>query len=255
MNDNGGVHYKFSESKQEFDKIREEAVKSKGLVIKGLGDVEVKVTKVPKHDFVGTGKQAIKSAKEWAKKNLIGEHKGIDSSGDEFTYHIDNEAIGKFLSQSSTGNSDNLGAHLAVLKELPSVIKNSIEAEIHPDYLKDGVEGRSSNSIIGEDELVHRFYGAAEIDGKVYRVKTTILEKRGNGKSKPHDYKVTKVDVILDGGSSTSNAPRTSTIAGAKLLKDVEKSYDKGKKLLDESKKVSQNTVFQPSDGEIDGIL
>lgn len=254
VNDNGGVHYKFSESKQEFDKIREEAVKSKGLVIKGLGDVEVKVTKVPKHDFVGTGKQAIKSAKEWAKKNLIGEHKGIDSSGDEFTYHIDNEAIGKFLSQSSTGNSDNLGAHLAVLKELPSVIKNSIEAEIHPDYLKDGVEGRSSNSIIGEDELVHRFYGAAEIDGKVYRVKTTILEKRGNGKSKPHDYKVTKVDVILDGGSSTSNAPRTSTIAGAKLLKDVEKSYDKGKKLLDESKKVSQNTVFQPSDGEIDGI-
>ncbi len=97
---------------------------------------------------------------------------------------------------------------------------------------------------------MHRFYGATEIDGKIYRVKTTILETKGDNKSKPHDYKVTKVDVILNGGSSTSNAPRTSTLAVAELLKDVEKSYDKGKKLLDESKKSAENGGNLYNEGE-----
>lgn len=40
--------------------------------------------------------------------------------------------------------------------------------------------------------------------------------------SQIHDYKVAKVDVILNGGSPTSNAPRTSTIAVAKLLKNAD---------------------------------
>ena len=63
---------------------------------------------------------------------------GGDGEGlsDEFNYVIDEDAIGKFLSKSSTTESDNLGVHLAVLKELPKVIDHSIEGEIHPDYKK-----------------------------------------------------------------------------------------------------------------------
>ena len=168
-------------------------------------------------------------AKLWAKEHIYGEHIGKDGVGKSFVYKIDNKAVGKLLSQSSTSNSENLGVHLAVLKDLVSVIGNSIEVEIHADYIKEGRNGRTLNSQIGNNTLVHRFYGAVSIDDLLYRVKSTILETRGYSRAEPHDYKVTKVDVILNGGSSTSNAPRTSTIAAAKLLKniDIRKNLEK----------------------------
>lgn len=56
----------------------------------------------------------------------------------------------------------------------------------------------------------------------------------------PDSYKITKIELIIS-GSSASNALNNSTsVSVAKLLKDVEKSYDKGKKLLDESDNISE---------------
>jgi hypothetical protein len=83
-------------------------------------------------------------------------------------------------------------------------------------------------------------YGAVMIDGKVYRTKTTMHEFRDDT-NKPHDYKITEVKLIVS-GSSTSNA-RTSltSIDGANLLENVEKSYDEGVKILQASKKNSES--------------
>ena len=151
-----------------------------------------------------------------------------------------------FLS-SSTTNSDNLGAHLAVLTELPNVIDNSIEVEEHPDYKKVNGKRIGENGIGDADMLVHRMYGAINIDGNIYRVKTTMHERYKKGNT-PHDYRVTKIELIIS-GSPTSNALNSSTGSGefynstyplSKLLQNVEKSYDKGKKLLDESRKVDK---------------
>jgi len=107
---------------------------------------------------------------------------------------------------------------------------------------------------------MHRFYGAVDIDGIIYRVKTTMHEHYGKGNA-PHDYRVTKVELLIS-GSPTSNALSNSTgkvldgqttkplsvssrksntpngrsnvsdvfVSGAKLLKDFEKSYDTDKK-------------------------
>ena len=222
----------FSDSKEEFDIIRNLAIQEKGIVIPHLETKVVNITSVPKHDFTGSGKEAIKKARLWAKDNIFGEYQGFDSRGNSFIYKIDNKAVGKLLSQSSTSNSDNLGVHLAVLKKLVTVIENSIEVEIHADYIKNERVGRSLNSQIGYDTLVHRFYGAITIEDVLFRVKSTILETRGQSKTEPHDYKVAKVDVILNGGSPTSNAPRTSTIAVAKLLNNSETTKDLAKKEL-----------------------
>ena len=200
----------------------------------GLNEINVKIEKVPRHRFKGSGKEAIEKARNWANNNLIGEHTYHKGKVDEFKYQIEPEAVDKFLSSSSTTNSENLGVHLATLTKLVDVIDNSVDAEIHPNYKKINKVRSPKNGIKDDNMLVHRLYGAIEIDNRIYRVKTTIYEV-WNDKNKVHDYRITKVE-LAESVPSTGNAPTNPTfVSGAKLLKNVEKSYDKGKKLLEES--------------------
>ncbi len=143
--------------------------------------------------------------------------------------------------------------HLAVLTELPKVINESIEVEEHPDYKKINGKRKIENGVDDPNLLVHRMYSAVDIDGKTYRVKTTMHEHYTNGNT-PHDYRVTKIELPIS-GSSTSNAldnsngvgtpsNENSTYPAAKLLKDVEKAYDIGKNILEESKKRDEEPLF-----------
>ena len=74
------------------------------------------------------------------------------------------------------------------------------------------------------------------------RVKTTIQEiTKTHERNIPHSYAVTKIE-MLDLRPSISLAPthqvsKTRDIGLAKLLYGIEKSYDPGKKILDESQK------------------
>ena len=246
-----GTRFRFAKSPQEFDATQKEAVEKRGIVMSGLRNVAFNVVDVPRHDFTGRGIDAIHKAKKWANENIAKEHTYHKGREDEFKYVIDEEAIGKFLSKSSTGNSDNLGVHLAVLKSLPEVIDNSIDVEIHPDYQKkDGLRS-PENGVGRSDLLVHRMYGAVSIDDKVYRAKTTIHEFRDK-ENKAYDYKITEVKLIVS-GSSTSNARTNLTsVDGAKLLDGVEKSYDNGKKVLDESVDLTKDTVSDSKYGAIE---
>ena len=238
---NDDALFRLGDGNETFAKRQRRAVENKGTVAPGLNSAEVKVVEVPRHDFTGTGKQAIDKARVWAEQNLVGLHTAHRDDGNTYDYQIDDEAVGKYLSSSSTMNSDNLGVHLAVLKKLPEVIDNSIEAEEHPDYKKVKGERSADNGVADANLLVHRMYGAVNIDGNIYRVKTTMHEHLSKGNA-PHDYRVTKVELLIS-GSATSNALSNSTgshspstVTAAKLLQNVEKEYDKGKKLLDESK-------------------
>lgn len=209
----------------------------------GLANKTVNVIVVPKHDFEGTGKEALQKAEEWAKKNIVGTHTAKDSNDNPFDYNISNRAVRKFVSTSSYGKSDNIGLHLSVLKMLPDVISNSIEAEVHPDYNKGADDKRSIENGINDSALIHRFYVAVNIDGEWYRVKTTIKEYQDpHAHNKPHDYEVTKIELIddLPNSSWPLNSDISHSLAATKLLENVEKSYDKGKKLLDESKKTQE---------------
>ena len=228
--------YTMGDSPESFKIRQRKAVENKGTVMPGLNDADVNIVDVPKHDFSGTGKQAIDKAKQWAIDNLIGRHTA-HQKGNEFDYFINEDTIKKFLSSSSTTNSDNLGVHLLVLKKLPKVIDESIEVEEHPDYKKINHQRKYENGIDNRNLLVHRMYGAINIKGNTYRVKTTIHEIYGNV-NKPHDYRVTKIELLIS-GSPTSNALSNSInteraanglLPLAKLLQNVDKSYDSGKK-------------------------
>ena len=238
------------------------AVEEKGVVMPGLNSAEVKVVDVPRHSFTGTGKDALRSAERWAKDNITGMHTATNSDGIEFDYNISGKSIEKYVSASSIAKSENLGVHLSVLKTLPNVIANSIEVEEHADYAKDKSSKRSVENEVNAQSLMHRFYGAVNIDGKLYRVKTTIREYADtNRNANAHNYELTKIE-LLDapsvGGIETSNRPvamtSNSSISVAKLLKDVEKSYDSGKKVLDESRKADENPILYRDGGETEDI-
>ena len=238
------------------------AVEEKGVVMPGLNSAGVKVVDVPRHSFTGTGKDALRSAERWAKDNITGMHTATNSDGIEFDYNISGKSIEKYVSASSIAKSENLGVHLSVLKTLPNVIANSIEVEEHADYAKDKSSKRSVENEVNAQSLMHRFYGAVNIDGKLYRVKTTIREYADtNRNANAHNYELTKIE-LLDapsvGGIETSNRPvamtSNSSISVAKLLKDVEKSYDSGKKVLDESRKADENPILYRDGGETEDI-
>ena len=109
------------------------------------------------------------------------------------------------MSNSATKKSDNIGVHLASLKKLPEIISSSIEVEIHPDYTK--VNGtRNASNDINYETLVHRFYGAANIDNVVYRIKTTMRENISNSQqTTAHSYEVTKIELVEAPFDNTSN--------------------------------------------------
>ena len=304
----------FSDSKEHFDAVRDRAVEEKGIVMPNLNKEKVKVVEVEKHGFEGDSKGAIEEARTWAKENLVTTNKqDLPTMRDGTPYTISKKAVEKYLSLSAVSKSDELGVHLSVLPKLTDVIHESIEAEIHADYKKgeDGTRGIENG--YGKGVLVHRLYGAVEIDGKTYRVKTTMQEFRGGEENKPHSYEVTKIELLdspgkrenpdrpplvssnnsIDNKIELPDAPGTAVlpdsspldttpsnsknitsegfekanesdslplnsttngyISTAKLLQGVEKSYDSGKKLLDESKDLTDGETFFRKEG--DGVV
>lgn len=241
--------------REAFDALRDRAVAERGIVMPGLNEKVVRVVEVPRHDF--NGDKPIAAARRWAKESIVGEHIIIDSNGNEVPYTISGKSIDKYLSETAIGKSANIGVHLAALKMLPEIIRESVEVEIHPDYTKDNHASRSAENDINPDNLIHRFYGAALIDGQIHRVKATIIENGVVQKNKPHSYEVTAVELINNAESQpdnhgrigrprfseeqhdvlTSASSRANILGIANLLKGVEKSYDPGKKLLEESEK------------------
>lgn len=250
-----GESASFTNSKEEFDKLLKRAVKEKGIVTPDLANTEVAVISVPKHDF--TSKKPIDEAIGWAKKNLVTTKDDVKEGNlpkmkDGTPYTISNKAVGKYLSKSAVEKSDGLDIHLSVLKKLKDVIGESIDTEIRPDYPKDEKGNRNPDKY-NDNSLIHILYGAVNIDGKTYRVKTVMQEFRGNETSKPHSYEVTKIE-LLDSPMTASESPSVNigqsiadakestnnSITGANLLQKVEKSKDLGKYLLDESKKAQE---------------
>ena len=285
------VHYRmelgntFSDSKEHFDAVRDRAVEEKGIVMPNLNKEKVKVVEVEKSPFGNNIETSLKNAREWAKENLVTTGKTeMPTMRDGTPYTISKRAVEKYLSESAVRKSENLDIHLSVLPKLTDVIHESIEAEIHADYKKGENGTRGIENGYGEGILVHRLYGAVEIDGKTYRVKTTMQEFRGGEENKPHSYEVTKIELldspgkrenpdrppsvssnnsknITSEGSEKANEsdslPLNSTTNGyistAKLLQGVEKSYDSGKKLLEESKNLTDGETFFRKEG--DGVV
>ena len=235
------------------------AVEEKGVVMPGLNSAVIKVVNVPAHQYTGGIAEATRQAIDAAKAKYVPNGKPIvlhyNSYGAEFDYSISGKAIEVSLSPKHQAKSVNKRVHLSLAEHVDEVIENSIEVEEHSDYQKNERGERDTQKVNGS-ALMHRFYGAISIDGKPYRVMTLMREeKRSDGmRNGVHAYEVQKIEVLDEtpntpNGTDGLNSELEASSAVAKLLKDVEKSYDSGKKVLDESRKADENPILY-RDGE-----
>ena len=198
-------------------------------------------------------------ARQWAKDNIVRVY-SIEETGGKGEIRISNDAIGKFLQQNAVSKSTNVGVHLAALKVLPAVLRESIDAERHPDYKK-GADGiRSLENGINPNVTIHRLYGAVDMAGKAYRVKITVKEDiTSSAPFKAHSYEATKIELSAGtlGNSVNGLSPDTdNSIYVANLLKGVETSNDSSIFLLENHSKVvdgngEPKVVFSLTDDRI----
>ena len=245
------ARYNMGDAPETFKARQKRAVENNGTVMPGLNGAQVKVVdNIPRHPYTGNIAEATSQAIEAAKAKYApnGEAKTLhyNNFGAAFDYSISGNAIETVLSAKHQGKSVNKGVHLALAEHLDRVIGESIEVEEHPDRIKTG--DVRDNSKINPDALMHRFYGVARIDGKDYRVMTLMKEENRQGESNGiHSYEVQKIEVLDEETPNTPNGVGTPAIKReayplAKVIKDVGKTMETDKNLLDESKLADEST-------------
>ena len=140
----------------------------------------------------------------------------------------------KKLSNQLSQNA-NKGYYKIALEHLPEIIGNSVLVEEHRDRTKVNGERTPESPSDQNIDRTQRFYGAVNINGKSYRVKTTaVVLKQGNNRM--HSYEVTKMELLISTPTENSQeaASSSNSITLANLLQNVEFSYEKGRKILDE---------------------
>ena len=153
----------------------------------------------------------------------------------------------KKLSNQLSQNA-NKGYYKIALEHLPEIIGNSVLVEEHRDRTKVNGERTPESPSDQNIDRTQRFYGAVNINGKSYRVKTTaVVLKQGNNRM--HSYEVTKMELLISTPTENSQeaASSSNSITLANLLQNVEFSYEKGKKILDQMQNnadVSDNDIL-----------
>lgn len=255
-----GVSYSISVDKAEFDAVRDLAVENVGIVMPNLAEKNVKVVRYEDSDKRIPKGLDDEEIRKWAHANVVTEDSEIiDSDGVVHNCPITRQSINEIMHRDTMKNSVSKRVHILALPLLPKILSNSIEVEIHPDYNKVGKE-RKPEYGYNPSLLMHRFYGAVEIEGVVYRTKTIVKEyKDKNTALKPYAYEVTKIELLPYSTTDATNAHSrllnidNNSISATKLLQNVEKSYDSGKKVLDESAKLPEENYSLNRD-EIDTI-
>ena len=256
-----------------FASRRDRAVKEHGYVHAGLNSAEVKVVSIKEKSPFDTSKKT-KALKEDVVA-YANEHGIIGTMTEEETkgkgkVTISKASIEKMVDDSATGKSVNKDTHLAIIPQLREVIAESVMAETHPDYNKGRDGKRSPENGYNPDNLIHRCYGAISIDGQEYRVKLTLKENPSQTSRKAYTYEVTKIELLdsTDGerpglsssyqsnsnGSHTSKVNALVPVAVANVIKNVEKSYDTGKNLLEQSKLADESTDLYRAPEETEDI-
>ena len=150
-------------------------------------------------------------ARKWAKENIVGTVKQSEIG----EVNISGTAVDKYLSQKAVEKSVSIDVHFSALRVMPRIITNSFVGETHED--------KKGDEHIKDIVLL---YGAIDIEGKTYRVKTTV--KRYNDpitKTKAYSYEVTEIEPLdVEHGNEVTHSPNSSnsSISAAKLLQNIE---------------------------------
>ncbi len=257
-----GRRYSFSRSKEEFDQTRERAVREKGIVAPGLANknveiVEVKKTKDGKlHPFDLTLNETKRKrqVQAYAEENgLIGEVPVENGA-----VYVSRTSIGNFVDdkhiKKSTTNGVDPNVHIATVLRINDVISNSVDCEIYPDRnVKSQGGTRDVKDGVSLTTLMHVLYGCVKVDGKEYSVRTLVKETKGRGKNSAYVYSLEEIDVSDGHNEAVKSEPTRksdTSISVANLIKDVGKTMEPDKLLLDYSAKTAENGSGALNGGE-----
>ena len=120
------------------------------------------------------------AAETWAKQHLQGVAYLNQYTGEHI--RISRQSISEMLAPKSS-KTIGVQTHMAALQSVPDFIRTGFPAEIHPDTH-------------GRDFDVMCLYNAIEIDGKIYRVKSTV--KRVKEGDKYYTYELQEMELIED---------------------------------------------------------
>ncbi len=132
------------------------------------------VVDTPKHTF-----KNIKEARTWAKANIVGIYRNVDTGED---IKVSKATIDKCLSEKAVTKSVYFPAHLSALVVLPKLIETAVLKEKAPNR-------KDSISVIE----VQRFYGAINYEGCCYPVKLTVKVVVNEGK-RAYSYEVLQIE-------------------------------------------------------------
>ncbi|MBQ8271316.1 MAG: hypothetical protein IJZ22_08985 [Bacteroidaceae bacterium] len=204
--------------------VRTEAFK------KWFGDWKLAATETPIHNSKGTFAN-LAEAEKWAKENLQGQSRVNKYTGEEIS--IGKKSVSEMLNEKTLKQSHSVNTHLAALQSVLDFIETGIPAEVHSD-----THGRGFD--------VMRLYNAIEIEGKVYRVKSSVRKvKQGD---KFYTYEIQEMELIEERGANPNREGETphngntsnNSITGAKLLNGVKKT-NSNEDILQYSKVVDEN--------------
>jgi len=222
-----------------FDERYRDVVENDGAVNPDIATTKFPIVKISKHPFKGTGKNAIEAAREWASKNLVGEHIAHRGTPEEFKYVIEtnnegyDDPIGKMLSSSSTKKSENLGLHISTLMNLVEIIDKSKECFYYAGKRKIEGERDKGNALEQNPTIMHVMYAAVKLEGEEQLRRARILIKEIKGdENEPYTFIVEKVDLPQRGPSADDALSKSTFISGTNLLSDIDISKYTSKKLL-----------------------
>ena len=197
---------------------------------KWFGDWELAAMETPIFKSKGTFAN-LSQAEQWAKDNLQGQSRVNKYTGEQIS--ISRKSVSEMLNEKALNKSHSINTHLAALQSVLDFIENGIPAEVHPDTH-------------GRDFDVMRLYNAIEIDGMIYRVKSTVRKVRQGDKF--YTYEVQEMELIEERGANPNREGETphngntsnNSITGAKLLNGVKKT-NSNEDILQYSKIVDEN--------------
>ena len=197
VNSLGFAQFRISNNKTEFEQNFAEAVESKGIVRENLPDVYFPILNLELSPKL-TNAQVLERAQNL---NLFGTKRIIvgDNLGD---LYISKTTFNKSLSNKAIDKSYSRQHQITILLNLLPVINNSIDVEIHPDYVKKG-DVRAVENGYNKDILIHRLFSAVRIGDEIFRVKSTIREYRDKAfTSRPYTFEITKIELVGKSGIS-----------------------------------------------------
>ncbi|MDY4668350.1 MAG: hypothetical protein SO359_10680, partial [Prevotella sp.] len=154
---------------------------------------------------------------------------------DGYHLNISRTTRNKLKNENSKHKNDT--AVLTAMSHIEEIVGKSLLIEEHRDRMKIDGERKSDNPSDQNIEKTQRFYGAATIDGVPYRVKSTAIVSRTTDRTQMHNYEITKIELlspIAGTRQKAYTAVDNNSITLANLLQNVEFSYEKGRKILDE---------------------